>query len=100
MKKYLCGFFFFFGTFWTEIFSQTTNQGKGITFFILKLVICTVDVLCIHVHVFCENTEIRNHHCLWGDRPMYMASVGKPCLQIYIHINLYKIICLYLLKLS
>lgn len=41
---------------------------------------------------------LRNHHCLWGDRPMYMAFMGKPCLQIYIHINLYKIICLYLLK--
>lgn len=43
---------------------------------------------------------LRNHHCLWGgDRPMFMAFMGKPCLQIYIHINLYKIICLIFIKI-
>lgn len=47
MKKYLCGFFIY-GMFWTEIFSQTTNQGnnlKKISF----LNLLHADVYLVHV---------------------------------------------------
>lgn len=42
---------------------------------------------------------LRNHHYLWGDQPMFMAFMGKPCIQIYIHTKLYTIICLIFIRI-